>query len=58
MVAVLSLGADGTVEVRAFPTGQSVPVAPGPYRFAGPAEAGVFLDEAVEALSYLGCEIS
>lgn len=33
-------------------------VKPGPYRFASVSEATAFATAAVEALAYLGCEIS
>ena len=34
------------------------PLRPGPYRFPTRGEADAFMDEAVLALTYLGCEIS
>jgi hypothetical protein len=34
------------------------PLRPGPYRFATRDEADGFIDEAVKALTYLGCEIT
>jgi hypothetical protein len=34
------------------------PLRPGPYRFATRDQANAFIDEAVRALTYLGCEIS
>jgi hypothetical protein len=34
------------------------PLRPGPYRFPTRADADAFIDEAVKALEYLGCEIS
>jgi hypothetical protein len=34
------------------------PLRPGPYRFPTRDEADAFMDEAVLALTYLGCEIS
>jgi hypothetical protein len=58
-VAILSLAPDGaTVEAQVFSTSRPEAIAPGPYRFATPAEAGAFLDETLEALTYLGCEIT
>ena len=58
-VAIIALGADGTsVEAQVFPIGQADALFPGPYRFAAPGEAAAFLDETVEALTYLGCEIN
>jgi hypothetical protein len=48
------------VECEVYPVSglQIEPVRPGPYRFATPAEASAFVDEAMQALTYLGCEIS
>ena len=34
------------------------PLRPGPYRFATRDQADAFIDEAMRALTYLGCEIS
>jgi len=34
------------------------PLRPGPYRFASEAAARGFVDEAVKALAYLGCDVS
>ena len=33
------------------------PLRPGPYRFGTRDEADAFLDEAMRALAYLGCEV-
>ena len=33
------------------------PLIPGPYAFATPDEATAFVEEAVRALAYLGCEV-
>jgi hypothetical protein len=58
VVARLTVAHAGQViEAEAFPPGESDPVLAGPYHFASPAEAGAFLEEAVEALTYLGCEV-
>jgi hypothetical protein len=46
------------VEADVYPTGGAAAVRPGPYSFASPQEATVFVTEAVEALMYLGCDIS
>jgi hypothetical protein len=57
-VAVLALGPDGlSVQAAVYPRGKSGPVAAGPYRFSTPTEASAFLEEALEALTYLGCEL-
>jgi hypothetical protein len=37
---------------------QIEPLRPGPYRFRTRDEAGAFMDEAMQALTYLGCESS
>jgi hypothetical protein len=42
-----------------FPSGQGAqPTYPGPYTFANAHEATAFVTEAVEALMYLGCDIT
>ena len=57
-VAVLTFAQDGaTLEAEVYPKSQPGAVAAGPYRFATPAEASAFFAEAVEALTYLGCEV-
>jgi hypothetical protein len=47
------------VEAVVFPaTGiLGEPVHPGPYTFAGPADAKAFVEETMRALIYLGCEV-
>ena len=58
VVAVLTVAGDGlTVEAAAYPPGSTQPAPAGPYRFSAPADASAFVDEAVEALAFLGCEI-
>jgi hypothetical protein len=49
-----------TIECDVYPaTGLRVePLRPGPYRFATRAEADSFIDEAIKALEYLGCDVS
>ena len=48
------------VECEVYPvSGLRVePLRPGPYRFGAAAEASAFMDEAVQALTYLGCDVS
>ena len=46
------------VEAEVFPAGSTSAVRPGPYTFADAREATAFVTEAVEALMYLGCDIS
>jgi hypothetical protein len=53
-------GGECVVECEVYPvSGLRVePLRPGPYRFANADEAGAFMDEAVQALTYLGCDVS
>jgi hypothetical protein len=61
-VAVLRAVDHGTtcvVEAEVFPSGAGAqPTYPGPYTFANAHEATSFVTEAVEALMYLGCDIT
>ena len=61
-VAVLRAVDHGTtcvVEAEVFPSGPGAqPTYPGPYTFANAHEATSFVTEAVEALMYLGCDIT
>ncbi len=58
MVAVVTVATDGlTVAAQAFPRADGQPVAAGPFRFGTPAEASAFLDEAIDALTHLGCDV-
>jgi hypothetical protein len=58
VLAVLTIAGDGlTVLAETYPGGSVDPVPAGPYHFFAPAEASEFVDEAVDALTYLGCEI-
>ena len=49
-----------TIECDVYPVdGLRVePLRPGPYRFGTRKEANAFIDEAVRALEYLGCDVS
>ena len=53
-------GSESVVECEVYPVDRLLvePLNPGPRVFASSQEASVFLDEAVEALQYLGCEVS
>jgi hypothetical protein len=64
-VAVLravDYGASCVVEAEVYPTSAAgvggAVVRPGPYTFATAHEATAFVTEAVEALMYLGCDIT
>ncbi len=48
------------VECEVYPvSGLRVdPLTPGPYRFATAAEAAAFVDEAAQALAFLGCKVA
>jgi hypothetical protein len=62
IVALRCVAADSgfVIECDVYPAdGLRVePLRPGPYRFPTRDEADAFMDEAVLALTYLGCEIS
>jgi hypothetical protein len=62
IAALRCVAADGVfvIECDVYPAdGLRVePLRPGPYRFPTRDEADAFMDEAVLALTYLGCEIS
>lgn len=53
-------GVECVVECEVYPvSGLRVePLRPGPYRFPNAEDAGAFMDEAVKALTYLGCDVS
>jgi hypothetical protein len=60
-VAVLravDYGTSCVVEAEVYPGGGSQTTRPGPYVFADAHEATAFATDAVEALMYLGCEVS
>ena len=60
-VAVLRAIDHGTscvVETEVYPAGSAGATRPGPYTFANAHEATAFVTEAVEALMYLGCDIT
>jgi len=60
-VAVLRVGENGeaaVVEAEVFPQSGGPPARPGPYTFANAREAEAFVTDAVEALIYLGCDVS
>jgi hypothetical protein len=55
-------GSACSVEAEVFPSGlggfSAEPTRAGPYTFASALEATAFVTEAVEALMYLGCDIT
>jgi hypothetical protein len=56
----VEMDGEAIVECEVYPvSGLTVePLRPGPYRFRTRDEAGAFIDEAMQALTYLGCETS
>jgi 5-carboxymethyl-2-hydroxymuconate isomerase len=56
----IDYGDSCVVEAEVFPVGarDSKPVQPGPYTFADVSQARAFVDESVEALLYLGCDVN
>lgn len=56
----LQQGDECVVECEVYPvSGLRVePLRPGPYRFASAEEAGAFMAEAVQSLTYLGCDVA
>jgi hypothetical protein len=61
VVSLRCVGRDGAyaVECEVYPVGalQIDALSRGPYRFESLTEANAFLDEAVRALGYLGCDV-
>jgi len=53
---VVNHGSSCVVEAEVFPRG-AAPAYAGPYTFADAAQATAFVNEAMESLLYLGCEI-
>ncbi len=53
-------GAEYSVECDVYPVEslRDEPLRPGPYRFRSSAEAIEFVEEAMLALEYLGCDVS
>jgi hypothetical protein len=56
----LEQNGEAIVECEVYPVSglQIEPLRPGPYQFRTGDEAGAFMDEAMQALTYLGCETS
>jgi hypothetical protein len=56
----LALGSQFMVESDVYPVGtmRVDPMRPGPYIFATREEANAFIEQAIQALEYLGCEVS
>jgi hypothetical protein len=56
----IEMNGEAIVECEVYPVSglQVEPLRPGPYRFRTRDEAGAFIDEAMQALTYLGCDTS
>ncbi len=56
----MEVNGEAIVECEVYPVSglQVEPLRPGPYRFGTREEATAFIDEAMQALTYLGCETS
>jgi hypothetical protein len=56
----LALGSQFMVESDVYPVGtmRVDPMRPGPYIFATREEANAFIEQAIQALEYLGCEVT
>ena len=50
-------GGSCVVEAEVFPPGSMTAVKPGPYTFEDAGRATAFVNEAVESLLYLGCDV-
>jgi hypothetical protein len=50
-------GGSCLVEAEVFPRGLETVTYPGPYTFADAGQATAFVNEAMESLLYLGCEV-
>ena len=51
-------GGSYVVEAEVFPQSGGFPSRPGPYTFADERQANAFITDAVEALMYLGCDLT
>ena len=51
-------GGSCVVEAEVFPQSGGFPSRPGPYTFADERQATAFITDAVEALVYLGCDLT
>jgi hypothetical protein len=51
-------GSSFVVETEVFPQSGGLPERPGPYTFADTRQATAFVTDVVEALMYLGCDVS
>ena len=57
LLRAIDRGGSCVVEAEVFPAGSMTAVKSGPYTFADAGQATVFVNEAVESLLYLGCDV-
>ena len=59
LLRAVDYGDSCVVEAQVYPAGSGAStLQPGPYTFANATEATAFVTEAVDALMYLGCDIT
>jgi len=51
-------GGSCVVEAEVFPQSGGFPARPGPYTFGDERQAAAFITDTVEALMYLGCDLT
>jgi len=51
-------GGSCVVEAEVFPQSGGFPARPGPYTFGDERQAAEFINDTVEALMYLGCDLT
>jgi hypothetical protein len=57
VLRVVDYGDRCTVQADVYPSRGGSPTQAGPYSFVGAREATAFVNEAVEALTFLGCDV-
>ncbi len=58
VLRAIDQGESCVVEAEVFPQSGGFPARPGPYTFADQRQATAFVTDVVEALMYLGCDVS
>jgi hypothetical protein len=58
VIRAVDHGESCVVEAEVFPQSGGFPTRPGPYTFADQRQATAFVTDTVEALMYLGCDVS
>ena len=57
LLRAIDRGGSCIVEADVFPAGSTTAIKSGPYTFEDAGQATVFVNEAVESLLYLGCDV-